>query len=165
MALHDRYSEQGLTILGIATAFEDFAINNTENLIRLAEQGEVTGETLRVLSQQGKLNANRLPYRIPFPLAMDRLTLRQEVTDKLISDFIHEHIPDFDRQTPTNQYYIQQQAQNYLMSLNCYAETFGCFELKGTPSQILVDKKGVLRDCVLGVFNNLEGRVLELLGE
>ncbi|MDD4906730.1 MAG: TlpA family protein disulfide reductase, partial [Methylobacter tundripaludum] len=50
--LHRKYSEHGLTILGVATAFEDFDKNNLENLIRLIENGEVVGETLRMLSQQ-----------------------------------------------------------------------------------------------------------------
>ncbi|MDP1969866.1 MAG: TlpA family protein disulfide reductase, partial [Methylobacter sp.] len=96
--LYRKYSEHGLAVLGIATAFEDFDKNNLENLIRLAEHGEVVGETLRVLSQQGKLSAGRLPYRIPFPLAMDRL-LRQrgDVTDSVIADFIQNHVPDFER--------------------------------------------------------------------
>ena len=81
--LHRKYSEQGLSVLGVATAFEDFDKNNLENLTRLAEHGEVIGETLRILSQQGKLNAGCLPYRIPFPLAMDRLTQRRgKVSDR-----------------------------------------------------------------------------------
>ncbi|MDD1626814.1 MAG: redoxin domain-containing protein, partial [Methylococcaceae bacterium] len=61
--LYQRYSDQGLSVFGVATAFEDFDKNNLENLTRLIEKGEVVGETHRMLSQQGKLIADRLPFR------------------------------------------------------------------------------------------------------
>jgi len=164
--LHCKYSEQGLTVLGVATAFEDFDKNNLENLTRLAEHGEVVGETLRVLSQQGKLSAGHLPYRIPFALAMDRLTHRRsEVSENLITHFIQNHIPDFEQQPKAQQQDIRQQALSYLQSLDCHAETFECFELKGTPSHILVDKRGMLRDCTFGIYPDLETRILGLLQE
>lgn len=164
--LYRKYSEQGLTVLGVATAFEDFDKNNLENLIRLAEHGEVVGETLRVLNQYGKLSAGRLSYRIPFPLAMDRLTSqRGEVSENLISRFIQDHIPDFEQQSKAHQQQLKQQALNYLQSLDCHAETFECYELKGTPSYILVDKQGVLRDCTFGAYPELESRIQDLLQE
>lgn len=163
--LYQKYSEHGLTVLGIATAFEDFDKNNLENLTRLAEQGEVVGETLRVLSQQGQLNAGRLPYRIPFPLAMDLLRQSGEVGDNDINNFIQTYIPEFEQQSTTHQRQLRQQVLNYLQSLDYHAETFERFELKGTPSQILVDKQGILRDCALGVDSELEARILELLQE
>lgn len=50
-------------------------------------------------------------------------------------------------------------------SPDCHAETFECFELKGTPSYILVDKHGVLRDCTFGAYPELESRILKLLQE
>jgi hypothetical protein len=164
--LHGKYSEQGLTVLGVATAFEDFDKNNLGNLTRLAEHGEVVGETLRVLSQQGKLSADRLPYRIPFPLAMDRLTQhRGEVSENIITQFIQDHVPDFEQQPKAYQQDIRQQALSYLQSLDCHAGTFECFELKGTPSHILVDKRGILRDCTFGIYPDLETRILRLLQE
>ncbi|MBL6985803.1 MAG: redoxin domain-containing protein [Methylobacter sp.] len=166
LELHRKYSEHGLTVLGLATAFEDFDKNNLDNLSRLAEHGEVVGETLRVLGQQGKLNAGRLPYRIPFPLAMDKITRqRNEVTDNVITHFIDDHIPEFEQQSKTHQQQLRQQVLNYFQSLDCHAETFECFELQGTPSHILVDKRGILRDCAFGIFPELETRILELLQE
>jgi hypothetical protein len=164
--LYQKYSEQGLAVLGVATAFEDFDKNNLENLTRLAEHGEVVGETLRVLSQQGKLNDGRLPYRIPFPLAMDRLSKqRDEVSDSLIANFIQDHIPDYEQQPNAHQQQIRLQVENYFQSLDCHAATFECFELKGTPSYILVDKQGILRDRAFGIYPGLESRILELLQE
>lgn len=164
--LHQKYSDQGLTVLGVATAFEDFDKNNLENLIRLAEHGEVVGETLHLLSQHGKLTAGRLPYRIPFPLAMDRLNKREaEVTEGVIAAFIKDRIPGLDQQPEPYQQKIRQQVQDYFQSLTYHAETFERFELKGTPSHILVDKKGVLKDCAFGAYPELEARVLGLLRE
>lgn len=164
--LYHKYSEHGLTVLGVATAFEDFDKNNLENLTRLAEHGEVIGETLRVLSQQNKLSAGRLPYRIPFLLGMDRLVRRRgEITDNVITNFIQDHIPDFEQRPKAHQQQIRQQALSYLQSLDYHAETFECFELKGTPSHILVDKKGILRDCAFGAYPELEARILGLMQE
>lgn len=164
--LHQKYSKHGLTVLGVATAFEDFDKNNLENLTRLAMHGEVVGETLRVLSQQGKLVAGRLPYQIPFPLAMDRLVRpRGDVTDGDIADFIRDHIPDFERQPETHQRQIRQKVLDYLQSLDCHAETFERFNLKGTPSHILIDKQGVLRDCAIGPYPKLEAKIQSLLQE
>jgi hypothetical protein len=164
--LYRKYSEQGLAVLGVATAFEDFDKNNLENLTRLAEHGEVVGETLQVLTEQGKLSTGRLPYRIPFPLAMDRLVrCRGEITDNVIANFIQDHIPDFEQRPTAHQQQIRQQALSYLQSLDYHAETFERFELKGTPSHILIDKKGILRDCAFGAYPELEARILGLMRE
>jgi len=164
--LHRKYSEHGLTILGVATAFEDFDKNNLENLIRLIENGEVVGETLRMLSQQDKLSAGLLPYRIPFPVAMDRLNKRQgEVSDNVITNFIKDRAPNFEQLPEADQQKIRQQVQNYFQSLDYHAETFERFDLKGTPSHILVDKQGILRDCAFGDYPELEMRILGLLQE
>ncbi len=147
--LYERYADHGLSVLGVATAFEDFDKNNLENLVRLIENGEVIGETLRLLGQHGKLSGNRLPYRIPFPVAMDRLTKRQaEVSENEVSAFIEDRFPDFARQPGANQQNIREQVWRYLQPLDYHAETFERFDLKGTPSHILVDKQGVLRDCI-----------------
>ena len=165
--LHRKYSDQGLSVLGVATAFEDFDKNNLQNLIRLAENGEVVCETLHVLSQQGKLTADsRLPFRIPFPLAMDRLNKRQaDVTAAEIAAFIKDRVSGFDQQPEPYQQKIRQQVRDYFQSLDYHAETFERFDLKGTPSHILVDKKGMLRDCAFGAYPELEARVLGLLQE
>jgi len=164
--LYQRYSDQGLSVFGVATAFEDFDKNNLENLTRLIEKGEVVGETHRMLSQQGKLIADRLPFRIPFPVAMDRLQKRQaDITQDEIAAFINQRIPNFEQQTETWQQKIRQQVEHYFQSLTYHAETFELFDLKGTPSHILVDKQGLLRDCGFGTHPDMEERVLALLRE
>jgi thiol-disulfide isomerase/thioredoxin len=164
--LHRKYADAGLTVLGVATAFEDFDKNTPENLRRLVERNEVIGETFKALSQHGQLDEGRLPYRIPFPLAMDQLSERQdEITDADILEFIHGRLPNFDRQPDAYRQQIAKQVRGYLESLRYRAETFERFQLKGTPSQILVDKQGMLRACEFGAFPDLENRLVELLKE
>ena len=164
--LHQRYSGKGLTVLGMATAFEDFNKNTLENLLKLVNQHEVVGETLHALNQRGILQADRLPYRIPFPLAMDRLVKRDtEVSQDEITAFIEEHIPNFDQKAKDYRDNVLQQVQGYLQKLEYHAQTFELFNLKGTPSHILVDKNGILSDCSFGSNPALEKQIQELLNE
>jgi thiol-disulfide isomerase/thioredoxin len=164
--LHWKYTDAGLTVLGVATAFEDFDKNRLENLRLLVERNQVIGETFKALSQHGHLKQGRLPYRIPFPLAMDQLTKRLgEITEAEVFDFIHGRLPDFDRQPETYRQQVIGLVRTYLESLVYHAETFECFQLKGTPSQIVVDKQGVLRACEFGTSPDLEDRLLKLLQE
>lgn len=164
--LHQRYASAGLTVLGIATAFEDFNKNTLENLYKLSTTGEVIGETLHLLNQQGLLTANRLPYQIPFPLAMDRLVKRDIATDHDdIIAFIKDHFPDFDQKTQTYKTDVYQQIKAYLEKLEYRAQTFELYKLKGTPSHILVDKQGILRDCGFGAHPELEIQIQSLLQE
>ena len=44
--LHQAYHEQGLTVIGLATAFEDFDKNTLHNLQNFVATGELTGEPL-----------------------------------------------------------------------------------------------------------------------
>lgn len=162
--LHRRYADQGLVVIGIATAFEDFDKNTLENLNRLVTRREVIGETFHALSQQGMLIGGCLPYEIPFPLAMDRLVKREfPVTDEEISQFIAQHLPEFSQQPPSYQSAVRQQVTDYLQKQDYHAKTFGLFNLKGTPSQIVVDKQGILRTCSFGNNPQLEQRVQALL--
>lgn len=164
--LYQRYADQGLAVLGIATAFEDFDKNTLENLLKLVERNEVIGETLHMLTQHKVLKSGRLPYHIPFSLAMDRLVKREtEINQQEILAFIGEHLPDFDRQPESHREKIIAQVQTYLQKLEYHAQTFELFNLKGTPSQILVDKKGILRNTTFGTHPELERQIFALLQE
>ena len=66
--IYNKYKDDGVRVLGLATAFEDFDKNNLENLKMLAETGEVVGETKGAFSMSGQLQeGSKLPYKIPFP--------------------------------------------------------------------------------------------------
>jgi len=71
--IYNKYREEGVKVLGVATAFEDFDKNTLENLEMLLKTGEVIGETKKAFEQYGKLVDGKLPYKIPFPVAMDSL--------------------------------------------------------------------------------------------
>jgi len=164
--LHQRYVKRGLTVLGVATAFEDFDKNTLENLTHLAQTGAVVGETLRTLNEYGLLIDSKLNYRIPFPLGMDRLQVcANETTGSDIDNFIAKRIPDFAAQSEAYQQQIRLRVEQYFQNLLYRAETFERFDLKGTPSHILVDKQGILRDCAFGDYPDLEARIVGLLDE
>jgi thiol-disulfide isomerase/thioredoxin len=122
ISIHERY-KKGLAVLGLATAFEDYDKNNLENLKLLLKSGEVIGETKRALGNLGLLDGDKLPYKIPFPVAMDSL-------------------------------------KNGTMP-----ETFEEYQLRGTPSAIIIDKKGILRQITFGQSGNLERLIQNLLKE
>ena len=166
IALHHRYADQGLTVLGVATAFEDFDKNTTANLRRLLETGELIGETLKTLTAQGLANNGCWTERLPFAVGMDELRKSQQpVTAEHVEQFILEKIPHFDQQPVGYQNLIRQQVLEYLKYLEYQAVTFQRFALQGTPSHILVDQFGILRSRQFGYFEDLEMQIRSLLAE
>ncbi|PIN82295.1 MAG: thiol-disulfide isomerase, partial [Nitrosopumilales archaeon CG11_big_fil_rev_8_21_14_0_20_33_24] len=95
--IYNKYKDEGVRVIGIATAFEDYDKNTLDNLKMLVETGEVVGETKSALSMYGQLQTgNKLHYKIPFPLAMDKLTkIDGKVSDEKIMQFIYGQIPEF----------------------------------------------------------------------
>ena len=166
IALHRRYAEQGLMVLGLATAFEDFDKNTLANLRLLLEKGEVVGETWRALMLYGRLRDGLWPERIPFPVAMDKLIpVEKPVSDESVERFIRQKLPDFFRQSADYQNRIRLRVSEHLQRLDYQAETFERFNLQGTPSHILVDKRGGLRASRFGEFSKLEDLIRQLLAE
>ena len=164
--LYKKYQSEGVTVLGIATAFEDFDKNTLENLELLLKTGEVIGDTKEGLSQYGKLDGNKLPYKIPFPVAMDSLVKESgNITKERMLNFIYKQIPNFDSQPEDYKNQIFERVKQYLQSKEYTAETFEGYSLNGTPSTILVDRKGVLRDISFGQSGNIERKIQLLLNE
>jgi len=164
--LHQRYAENGLVVLGLATAFEDFDKNTLENLRLLLATGEVVGETRRALTLRGQLYGGRWPHRIPFPVAMDRLVKMDEpVSEQAVNAFIREKLPDVSGHSRDYRRRLRQRVLQHLQALEYRAETFERFALKGTPSYLLVDKKGVLRASRFGDFPELESLISQYLAE
>ena len=164
--IYNKYRDDGVRVLGVATAFEDFDKNTLDNLKMLVETGEVVGDTLQSLGQYGQLDGNKLRYKIPFPLAMDSLVKTNgEISQEKIMDFIYPQIPNFDTQPEDYKQQIIQRVKDYMKSKEFSAETFEMYALNGTPSTILVDRKGILRDVAFGQNGNLEPTIQSLLNE
>ena len=166
ISIYNKYHSEGVTVLGVATAFEDFDKNTKENLELLLKTGEVIGDTKEGLGQYGKLNNDKLPYKIPFPVAMDSLIKETgEINEMRIKNFINNQIPDFDSQSEDYKNQIIHRVKEYLKSKEYSAETFEEYSLNGTPSTIVVDRKGILRDVSFGQNGALESLIQSLLNE
>ena len=164
--IYNKYHSEGVTVLGVATAFEDFDKNTKENLELLLKTGEVIGDTKEGLTQHGKLNDSKLPYKIPFPVGMDSLIKETGDISKLrIKNFINKQIPDFDSQSEDYRNQIIHRVKEYLKSKEYSAETFEEYSLNGTPSTIVVDRKGILRDVSFGQNGAQEPLIQSLLNE
>lgn len=165
--IYNKYKDEGVRVLGIATAFEDFDKNTLQNLKMLAETGEVIGETKNALSMYGQLKeGNKLPFKIPFPLGMDKLTkINGEASQDQIMKFIYSQLPGFDSQPEDYRNQIIQRVKDHFASKEYSAETFEKFALQGTPSTILIDRKGVLRDVSFGQSGQVESMIQKLLAE
>ncbi len=166
--LHETYEPQGLKVFAIATAFEHFEHNTLNNLQRLLQHGELTGDPLFQLDKTDFLEDRKLPYSIPFSVAMDKLVINSSgVSEKEINQFILSQIPDFfdgslDEERKKS---IYQQAEDYLKAKTYNARTFEMYQLQGTPSSILIDKKGLLKQVSFGAVNMLESDIRQLLAQ
>jgi thiol-disulfide isomerase/thioredoxin len=165
--VYKKYRDKGLTIIGLATAFEDFDKNNLDNLQKLLSTGEMVGETYRAFSNLGQVREGyKLPYMIPFPVAMDMLVKRSgALTQSKVMDFIEANIPSFRSYSEVERKALIERVTQYLKTREYSAKTFDEYALRGTPSTILVDKKGVLRQTYFGSNGFLEGAVEELITE
>jgi hypothetical protein len=166
--IYNKYADKGVTVIGLATAFEDYDLNTLDNLKLLLKTGEVIGETKKALSQYGHLaDGNKLPYRIPYPVAMDsvvKVGKSQQNNDKVM-DFIEANVPDFRTYTENDRKLLVERVKKYLSTKQYSAETFEQYSLRGTPSTILIDKKGILRHTTFGANGFLEGYLQDLLKE
>ena len=164
--IYNKYRSEGVSVLGMATAFEDFDKNTIENLQLLLETGEAVGETKKMLSQYGESQGGKISYKIPYPVAMDSLVKQSgEVTKEKMDSLIKTQIPNFDEQPENYKNQIYDRVKDYFMSKEFSAETFEMYSLQGTPSSILVDRKGILRDVSFGQNGLLESKIQKLLNE
>ena len=166
--LHETYQSQGLKIFTIATAFEHFEYNTLNNLERLLQHGELYGDPLAQLNDANFLENNKLPYSIPFSVAMDKLVKNTEVaSQEAIEKFTLSQIPDFHngKLSDERKQEIYRRAESHLNGKKFSASTFEMYQLQGTPSSILIDKKGILRQVEFGAVNKLQDNIEKLLHE
>ena len=164
--IYNKYKGDGLSVMGVATAFEDYDKNTLENLEMLLTTGEVVGDTKQALTQYGQLDDGKLQFKIPYPVAMDSLVKEGgEPSMEKMTAFINQQIPNFESQPDDYKNQIYARVKEYYKSKEFTAETFEMYSLQGTPSTILVDRKGILRDVSFGSTDNLESMVQKLLNE
>jgi len=164
--LHEAYHRQGLTVIGLATAFEDFDKNTLANLERLVEAGELIGAPLQQLGKAGLLQDNKLDYTLPFAVGMDVLTENDiEVDEDAVRAFIQSQLPGYENWPDERKQPVYDKARAYLETRTHRALTFENYCLQGTPSSILVDRNGILRDVSFGYVNHLEPLIRDLLSQ
>jgi thiol-disulfide isomerase/thioredoxin len=165
ISLYEKYKGKDVKVIGIATAFEDYDKNTIENLKLLLSEGKVIGETFKALRQHGKLvNTDRLYYKIPFPVAMDKITkMPQDISEDMIKDFVEIYFPDYEYSSEKDKGELFSKVEAYLSKKQYSAETFELFKLRGTPSSIIIDRDGILRYSFFGSEGYLEGAINELL--
>ncbi|PTN12633.1 thiol-disulfide isomerase [Nitrosomonas aestuarii] len=163
--LHKKYSDKGLVIIGLATAFEDYDKNTLENLQLLVNTGEVVGETFKAMNQHGLLVDNsRLPWKLPFAIGMDRIEPDNDpVTDERVLAYARQLLTQFDTLQEDQKKTVQSQIRVYLEQKIMKAETFERFSLQGTPSAILFDREGQLQDVSFGQVEHKQPAIEQLL--
>jgi hypothetical protein len=82
-----------------------------------------------------------------------------------MTDFIKSQIPDFDSQPEAYKKEIFARVEQYFKSKEYSAETFEKYALRGTPSSIVIDRNGILRDVSFGQMGHLDPLIQELLNE
>jgi len=160
------FKGKSLTVWGLATAFEDFHLNTLDNLKKLIESGEVVGDTMAMLSERDMLSMGRLQYFMPFPVAMDQVVKRAGgVKEDEVQQWIERDFPDFNTMPKNHQEQIERQIREYLEKKEYDALTFDRYGLRGTPSTIIIDKKGIVRHKLFGSGLELEQHIEPLLNE
>jgi hypothetical protein len=136
-----------------------------DNLKSLLTEGKVIGETYKTLRQHGKLvNDDKLYYKIPFPVAMDKITkMPEHISEDMVKDFIEIYFLDYKPSSEKEKEDLFSKVRNYLRNKEYSAETFELYKLRGTPSSIIIDQDGILRYNFFGSEGYLEGAVKELL--
>jgi thiol-disulfide isomerase/thioredoxin len=165
--IHQRYRKKGVKVIGLATAFEDYDKNTVDNLKLLIEKQQVIGETYEALRNSGLLiNGNKLPYRIPFPVAVDSIKKEDHNAskNKAIS-FVESSTSSLSSVDDKYKLMLIERMQKYFDSRIYYAETFEQYGLQGTPSSILIDKHGTLRQVRFAQYGSHEEIVKKLLSE
>ena len=164
--IHNKFKGSALVTWGVATAFEDFKINTLDNLNKLLQSGEAVGETLIQLTAKNILVNGCLPYRIPFPVAWDTIvTSNEEVKEEKIIKLARRDFPDFDHLPPDVQTSIIRQAKLFLQNKTFDSKTFDSYELHGTPSTVLIDKRSMTRYKFFGSGHDIESSIKTLLAE
>jgi hypothetical protein len=159
-----KFNKEPVIFWGLATAFEDFQLNNLENLKKLLSYGELIGETLYTLGSQVLLDNNRISYKIPFPVAWDKISPADPSNISVdTKNMIERDFPRFEKLPKSTQNKILEQVISYYKSKKFSAATFENYQLRGTPSILMIDQKGVLRGKWFGTGFGLSNEIEKIL--
>jgi hypothetical protein len=131
--MHQQYKSQGLAVLGLATAFEDFEFNTATNVELLLSEQKTIGTTKKAI---GDLYSQE----ISFPIASDRLTTGTEINTPENVDFLCQQIADYEDMSIACQSNLKQKIAFDLVHISHTSTTFALNLLPGTPSFILCDR-------------------------
>jgi hypothetical protein len=161
-----KFNNEPIIFWGLATAFEDFQLNNLENLKKLIRHGEVIGQSLYTLGSQGMLENNRLSYKIPFPVAWDKIRPADPFNASVdTKNMIERDFPGFKKLPELTQNKIFEQVMAYYKSKKFSAASFEKYQLRGTPSTLMIDQRGVLRGKWFGSGFGLTNKIKKILDE
>lgn len=135
--IYNSFPRDEVAVLGLATAFEDHALNNLENLRKLLYERKVVGETREELGKRGYLRGDVLDGKVSFPIARDRLS-----------------------RPPKGSIY-----ETIYGDKEVYPETFHEYGLMGTPSSVVIDANGVVAKRVFGTDNKLKSYVKKMVDD
>jgi hypothetical protein len=131
--LHQQRQAQRLTVLGLATAFEDFEFNTATNVeLLLSEQ--------KTISATKKAIGDLYLQEISFPIVSDRLTTGMEINTLENIEFLCQQIADYEQISINSQTKIQQKIAVDLTHITRTSTTFALNLLPGTPSFVLCDR-------------------------
>jgi hypothetical protein len=89
----------------------------------------------------------------------------QDFSDSNVIDFIESNIDNYNSYSEPDKKVLFERIKQYLKNKKYSALTFDEYKLKGTPSAILVDRRGNLRNVFFGANNYLNGLVNQLVNE
>lgn len=142
--LSSKYTREGLNILGLSTAFEDFELNTAQNTELLLKDSKLVGETKKIFNRNG---FDLCPIKISFPVAFDLLGQGQVMlTDEDIELFCQNYFSS-SKWNETGNNHLKVKIKSHLFSQSLLPYTFTMNKLLGTPSWILFDAKfNILRE-------------------
>ena len=121
---------------------------------------------MAMLSERDMLSMGRLQYFMPFPVAWDRVVKREGgVRERDVEQWIERDFPDFKTMPDHHRTQIETQIREYLEKKEYDALTFDQYGLRGTPSTLIIDKKGIVRHKLFGSDLELEKLIEPLLNE
>ncbi len=134
--LQNLYGDR-LQVLGLSTAFEDFALNTLENTKKLLAAGELVGATEQFFRQHG----TSFSVPIDFPIAFDLLgTGRDIFTDRDV-ELVCQAKSDALRSVGLPSDGVKSRLAELLYDRPIAAYSFTINQLQGTPSWLLFDDR------------------------